>query len=173
MSRNPDDNDRYALYEHAHHDLWWAKAQQWNVANWALLLIAAIVAVTRTLISDNRLKAAHTWPFIVVNGLVAIMANWYLARLHQDVVHNRDVYRFLEERTGIKTLRSELRTEGLEKADEGTDRTRGIEVLYVMAGVFSVATGFSAYLLGAPAQVAFITALVVAFTGAFFLGRAA
>jgi len=169
----PDHTDRYALYEHAHHDLWWAKAQQWNVGNWTLLLIAALVTVARTLPHPEPLTASYSWPFIVTAAIVAVAGTWYLARLHGDVVHNRRVYRELETQTGIKALRDELRSKGLERANESSDRTRGIEVLYLMVIVFAAAVGFATCLLGATPCVGLLTTLGVASVNVIILARAA
>ncbi len=67
----PDDTSRerrtnddcYALYGHAHHDIWWAKTQEWSVANWTLLLIAGITGVGRALTPEPTLE--HTRPYAV------------------------------------------------------------------------------------------------------------
>ena len=169
MTRAPDDNDRYALYQHAHHDLWWAKAQQWNVGNWALLLIAAVVTVPRTLLPQCELITERTWPFVSLAVIVALAATWYLANLRKEIVHNRKVYRALEEQTGIKELRKQIP----QAAGEETDRTRGIHLLYVMAFVFAMAVGFAASLLGASSRAGLIIGVGVAAANAFQLWRAA
>ena len=148
MSNNISPDDRYALYEHAHHDLWWAKAQQWNVANWALLLLAGEVAIARTLVPANYLTLKTTWPFLIPNFAIPIAATWYLSKLHVDIVHNRKVYRELESTTGVEALREELRVKGLQAADKETDYKRGAEMLFVMAGVFAVAGGLATSLIG-------------------------
>jgi hypothetical protein len=127
---SPD--DRYALYEHAHHDLWWAKAQQWNVANWALLLLAGEGAIARTLIPTNYLTLKATWPFLILNLVIPVAATWYLSKL-LDIVHDRKVYRELESQTGVEALRGELQAKGLQAADKETDYKRGAEMLFVMA----------------------------------------
>ena len=170
-SRDPKDEDRFALYEHAHHDLWWAKAQEWNVANWALLLIASNVAIARTLIAENYLVFRTAWPFWIINALIPLAATWYLSKLHGNIVHNRDVYRELESQTGVKKLREQLREKGLQDADEESDRTRGIPILGVMAAVFAVGGAFGVVFMGGSACVAIITGISLGGINAILLLR--
>jgi hypothetical protein len=170
--RDPTDEDRYALYEHAHHDLWWAKAQEWNVANWALLLIAGNVAIARTLISENYLAFRTAWPFWIINALIPLAATWYLSSLHANIVHDREVYRELELQTGVKKLREQLREKGLQDADERSDRTRGLKILCVMAGVFAVGSAFGVLFMGASTSVAILTGVALGALNAVILWRA-
>lgn len=136
------------MYEHAHHDLWWARAQQWNVANWTLLLMAGNVGVVRALVTSADLAFNKTWLFWLLNLVIPILASCYLSRLHRDIVHNRLVYRELEAQTGIRALREQLQIKGLERADERTDRTRGVGILWVMGTVFALAGAFATLFLG-------------------------
>ena len=170
--RDPNDEDRYALYEHAHHDLWWAKAQEWNVANWALLLIASNVAIARTLIAGNYLAFRRAWPFWIINALIPLAATWYLSTLHGNIVHNREVYRELELQTGVKGLREQLREKGLQDADEKSDPTRGIAILGVMAGVFAVGGAFGILFMGGSPCVAILTGLALGAINTVILWRA-
>ena len=139
--REPNDNDRFALYGHAHSDLWWARTQQWSVANWTVLLIAGIVGTARTLISAQDLGPDRTWGFAVLIAVVGLASGWYLASLHTDIVHSRIVYRALEQQLGVAKLRTLIP----QRAGEETDRERGSEFLYVMCiGIgLAVALGFS------------------------------
>jgi hypothetical protein len=145
VTRQPDDNDRYALYANAHHDLWWAKTQQWSVANWALLLIAGVAGVGRTLTpSCQPTLESPTYVGLVV--VVALWAGEYFRRLHDEIVHNRGVYRELEKQTGIKQLRTGLR--GQERGEDKTDWRRGIGHLSVMVIAITVASVLAIRLLG-------------------------
>ena len=137
---DPTDPGLFALYEHAHSDLWWAKTQEWNVANWALLLIAGVVGAARTIL-EGDLTPERTWGFALVIVLVGLAAGWYLGTLHAGIVHNRDVYRAIEKKVGIKTLRTKLP----QAAGEESDKERGSEFLYVMCiGIgLTVALGFA------------------------------
>src|SRR5712664_2048596 len=118
-NRPPDNEDRFALYHHAHADIWWAKTQEWNVSNWALLLMAGIVGAGRIIASD--LSPSRTWIFAGLVLSVGLAAGWYLASLHSDIVDNRKVYRALESQTGIAQLRSHIP----QRAGEASDRERG------------------------------------------------
>lgn len=136
----------HALYEHAHHDLWWAKSQQWRVANWAVLAIAGVVGVARLLHPDPKtITPAATLPFIVVGGVIVLLAGWYLAHLHDDIVFLRLVYRQLEGNTGVQQLRGTLP----QRANESTDTFRGKEIIIGMAVAIGLETVFGGLLLGA------------------------
>ncbi len=169
MTRQPNDDDRFALYAHAHEDLWWAKTQEWNVANWALLLIAGIVGVARTLIPTSELVPGRTWVFAALVLSVGVGAGWYLASLHANIVHSRKVYRALETQTGIGQLRA-LIPKG---AGEETDRERGSGFLYVMCVGLSLAVALGVLLLGMPTWVAIVVGSVVSLADVIMLGRAA
>lgn len=144
-AREPSDEDRYAVYGHAHHDLWWAKSQQWSVANWALLLIAGVAGVARAVTAESERHLATTFPYVVLMLVIALVAGRYFAKLHREIVHNRRVYRKLEIDTGIRQLRGKL--PGQDLGDEHTDWWRGIENLWVMVAAIAVAAAFSIRLL--------------------------
>ncbi len=154
----PKDEARYALYTMAHHDLWWARTQQWSVANWALLLIAAIAGVGTTVASSW----CSRWPYVLMMSGVAFLAGWMFGSLHGDIVHNREVYRELEAQTGIGQLRKAL--PGQELGEEDTDWKRGIwQSLMIMVLAIAVATGLGVLLLGGalPNAVAVGTGILV------------
>jgi membrane protein YdbS with pleckstrin-like domain len=167
VSPEPTREDRYALYQHAHHDLWWAKNQQWSVANWALLLIAGITGVARTLFSD-ALVLPNTWPFIALVAFVAIIAGAYLGSLHAEIAHNRDVYRALEDTTGITELRKQIP----QRATRESDHTRGIQIPFAMVLGLAVASGLAAWVLGATPSFSTYVGAVVAITDIAFVGGA-
>ena len=39
-------------YQMGHHDIWWLKAQQMNVGNWTLLLLGALVTISKLLLDQ-------------------------------------------------------------------------------------------------------------------------
>jgi len=145
-SREPNDDDRFALYAHAHADLWWAKTQQWNAANWALLVIAGIVGAARSLIPSAEVVPTRTWPFVALVAVMGVAAGWYLSALHQNIVHSRKVYRAIEKETGVGKLRTLIP----KAAGEETDRERGSGFLYVMSAAIGLAAGLATQLLGMP-----------------------
>ena len=155
------DDDRFALYEHAHHDFWWAKAQEWNVANWGLLLLASNVGIARTLIPENYLGFRTAWLFWALNLAIPLVATYYLSRLHIEIVHNRRVYRWLESQTGVKRLRAQLQAERLQAADETSDYKRGGVLLVLMSVVFAMGSGFAMRFLGGSPTAAIIVGVVV------------
>lgn len=156
-NREPTDEDRFALYAHAHSDLWWAKTQEWNAANWALLLIAGIVGAARTVIPDSELGLLRTWAFLGLVLVVGLAAGWYLASLHANIVHSRKVYRALEKQTGVGQLRALIP----KVAGEETDQERGSGFLYVMCAGIGLAVALGVLLLGASTTLSIIAGSLV------------
>jgi hypothetical protein len=142
----PNHEAHFALYANAHHDLWWARTQQWSVANWALILIAGIGGVGKAL-ADPCHPLEHVWVFVALVVIVALVAGGYFRTLHGEIVHNREVYRALETETGIDTLRTNL--PGQDRGVVDTDWRRGIGPLFfIVLLAMGVATVFSIRLLG-------------------------
>jgi len=167
--RAPNDEDRFALYAHAHADLWWAKTQEWNVANWALLLIAGIVGTCRAIVPTAELSPSRTWVFAVLVLGVGVAAGWYLASLHADIVHSRKVYRALEKQTGVGQLRALIP----KRAGEDTDRARGSGFLYVMCAGIGLAVTLATFLLNLPSVVAIAAGTLTATADMLLVARAA
>jgi len=160
VPRGIEDDARYALYANAHHDLWWARTQQWSVANWTVLLIAGIAGVGRTLTPWTSLTLYHTWPYVGMVGLVGGFAAVLFGKLHDEIVHNREVYRTLENQTGIEELRKKLPGPALGK--EKPDWYRGIGPVTLMVVLtVAVAGGFAALLLGVRLDLAVVLAIVI------------
>ncbi|SRR6266542_3957685 len=169
LGRAPNDEDRFALYAHAHADLWWAKTQIWNAANWSLLLIAGIVGAARTAVPTDELEPSRTWVFAGLALGVGIATGWYLASLHANIVHSRKVYRALEHQTGVAALRALIP----KAAGEETDRERGSGFLYIMAGGVAVAVALAMTLLGMPTAVAIVAGSATAIVDIVMIARAA
>ena len=168
-SREPNDDDRFALYAHAHADLWWAKTQEWNAANWALLLIAGIVGAARAIIPSSEFTPEHTWAFAGLAVAVGLAAGWYLGGLHADIVHSRKVYRALEKQTGV----GQLRTLIPQRAGMETDRERGSGFVYVMSAGIGLAVALGIQLLAFSMWFAIAAGVTTGITGMVFVARAA
>jgi len=147
----------FALYGYAHHDLWWAKGQQWNVANWTILLLAGLVGVDQGMRSGGVPDPATARACAVLVWFVTLIAGVYLMRLHRDVLHNRSVYRALEKNVGADKIRQHIP----QIADERSDDLRGLEHLLVLVAAIAVATFFALELLGRPGRDAFPQALFI------------
>lgn len=129
----PTLEDRRLLYGVAHHDVWACKGQQWNVTNWALVLIGATVGVVRSVPTLSTATIQTTWPFLAMIIVIAGAALVYLPMLQAQIVYNRSVYRVLEATTGIERLRAELPA----PRSMAPDRLRGVELLYIMVVVIA------------------------------------
>src|SRR5689334_16380205 len=119
---------RYALYDHAHHDLWWARSQQWNITNWAILLMAATAGIASATSRSSGLTAADIRLHAILVAALGLIAGICLLGLHGDVLHSRKVYRVLERNLKVDLVRAEIP----QAASEETDCTRGLWHLRLM-----------------------------------------
>ena len=163
----PDDipdwnqSDLHALFQTAHHDLWWAKGQLWTAANWTLVLLTAVVGVGQLLYPNAATDLSTTWPLALLIAAIAFSSAWYLSRLQGDIVRARSEITFLRGKSrGLDTLPSALPTAG----GSAPDRTRGISFVIALLAVVAVAFGLALIVLTQRAVygvVAFIVQLVV------------
>jgi len=77
--------------------------------------------------------------------------------LHRDVLHNRDVYRALEQKIDVDKIRKEIPQVATERSDD----VRGLENLAVIAGTIGVASFFAFELLGMSGHDALPRALLI------------
>ncbi len=134
----------HAVYQTAHHDLWWAKGQLWSAANWTLVLLTAVVGVGRLMYPSAETGLSTTWPLAVFVVSIALAAAWYLSRLHADIVHARSEIAFVCERSsGLNDLLSAIPN----TREPAPDRTRGISFVIVLLTMVAVAVGIALIVL--------------------------
>ena len=108
MMPEPTDGDFHAYYAAAHHDVWWAKTQQWAAVGWAFALLGGIVGLAKVFdLPPSPTKAACTLVVLQVAVVVAVIG--YLARLHYDTIRARRITAKLRElRPELGVIASQL-----------------------------------------------------------------
>jgi len=99
----PNDGDYHSYYAAAHHDAWWAKAQQWAAAGWGLALLGGIVGLAEVLELGEAPNTGRCL-LAVLQAVVVLGGVAYIARLHHDTIRARQITAKLRE------LRPELLT---------------------------------------------------------------
>ena len=139
MANNWKNDDLYHLDQIAHHDLWWAKGQLWTTANWAIMLLVALVGVCGLLhdLNTKTVSLSETWPFLVLSGTVALTAVAYLARLHSDAIESRRI------RSSVKDICSELKDlyEHLQIGSSTPQPHCKWDLFFVITLIFAVSVG--------------------------------
>jgi len=138
-----DQENARLIAQFAHHDIWWYRSNQWNAANWALLLIAALVAVARMFLQEDELTWSSTWHLAVLVLVAGTVSSWYLAHLHMETIETRRLMRQANRLGGAEQLRTKIWNRTYEK----TDHRRGALLVLVMNVSIGVAVGVAvAYL---------------------------
>jgi hypothetical protein len=84
------DDWRRAIFDAAHHDIWWVKEQQMSAGNWTLLLLGALVGVNQLLTSPGQ-TPAPTQPRLLglASLLVVGLGSYYVWDLYLTMVRSR------------------------------------------------------------------------------------
>jgi hypothetical protein len=139
-----DDRENARLIaQFAHHDVWWYRSNQWNAANWGLLLIAAVVGLARMFLRECELTWPSTWHFALLECILGVACCWYLVHLHAETIETRRLMRKASTLAGAEQLRLRI----WQRTHEKTDHTRGAPLVVAMAAAIAVGAGASvAYL---------------------------
>jgi len=137
----PEDGDQIEnarlIAQFAHDDIWWYRSNQWNAVNGALVLIAAVVGLTRMFVSEADLTFSKTWYFSLLACVVAVGSCWYLAHLHSETIETRRLMRKASKLCGAEQLRVRI----WQRTYEHTDHSRGVFLILMMDLAISVAFG--------------------------------
>lgn len=91
-NKPPKTNDDWcrAIFDAAHHDIWWVKEQQMSAANWTLLLLGALVGVSQLLSSPgNTPSLKQTCLLGLASLLVVGLGSYYAWDLYLTMVRSR------------------------------------------------------------------------------------
>lgn len=159
------EGDLHAVFQTAHHDLWWAKSQLWTTANWTVVLLTALVGVGRLLYPEGVANLSTAWRLGVLLLAVALSSVYYLSRLHSDIVRARvEIAVIRDKRKELADLMDALAGREALALTPDSEWTRGQEFLAVLLGVVAVSFAIALVVLtGKP--VGFIGLVVPAVVG--------
>src|SRR2546422_1326434 len=86
---NYDDWGR-AIFDAAHHDIWWVKEQQMSAGNWTLLLLGALVGVSQLLTGPGQTPTTTQARLLGLASLLVVgLGSYYVWDLYLTMVRSR------------------------------------------------------------------------------------
>lgn len=116
-----------AYHQAAHHDIWWAKGQMWNVTAWTIAWLAFLAGA-------GRLMGGEPLLFSTLTAGLFVFSVSYILRLQDDVVRAR------KRIACLRQLHASLDAIGAQlPGSEGDDADRGWGFVLALGTLLAVA----------------------------------